>query len=222
MTLDTIIENLEEASNPSRLKTLLKLGAKDNAIGVPLGHMRKLAKSVGDDHELGMKLWDLDIVDTQLLACMILDAKKISHNKALSMIQDAQIDTVLDDLLFRCLIKIDDKEGFMNTLDALKDDVYGKAYWAFIVDKIGSIDLDTSLADTILSRIEQELVDAPEKTQWMMNRALSELGFKHPDYTQRCIDLGEKLAVYKDMKVAKGCTSAYAPAWIEAVLKRKK
>lgn len=72
----------------------------------------------------------------------------------------------------------------------------------------------------ILEHASQELQSALPLTQWMLNRALSELGFRHPEYTQVCLDLGEQLGVYKDMVVAKGCTSAYAPAWINAIINK--
>lgn len=71
----------------------------------------------------------------------------------------------------------------------------------------------------ILNTCDKDLKQASDKTQWMMNRSLAELGFRHPEYTQKCLDLGVKLGVYQDMKVAKGCTSAYVPDWINAVIK---
>ena len=49
-----------------------------------------------------------------------------------------------------------------------------------------------------------------------MNHALCEIGIRYPQFTERCITLGETLGVYRDLKVSKGCTSAYAPNWIAA------
>lgn len=37
-----------------------------------------------------------------------------------------------------------------------------------------------------------------------------------------CLALGEKLGVYKDVKVSKGCTSPYALDWIAAGIRKRK
>jgi len=55
-----------------------------------------------------------------------------------------------------------------------------------------------------------------------MNHALCEIGIRYPQFTERCITLGETLGVYRDLKVSKGCTSAYAPNWIAAGKKKRK
>ncbi len=54
-----------------------------------------------------------------------------------------------------------------------------------------------------------------------MNRCLMEIGTRLPEYTQRCIAIGEKLGRLDDRPVPKGCTSSYAPEWIAAVPRRK-
>ncbi|MDQ7093532.1 hypothetical protein REC12_08020 [Desulfosporosinus sp. PR] len=47
------------------------------------------------------------------------------------------------------------------------------------------------------------------------------IGIHYPQFTERCITLGETLGVYRDWKVAKGCTSAYSPNRIAAGIKKK-
>ncbi|MGM5692709.1 hypothetical protein [Streptococcus suis] len=54
-----------------------------------------------------------------------------------------------------------------------------------------------------------------------MNQCLVEIAVAYPDYLEQGLAIGQQLAVYADMKVPKGCTSAYAPDWIEALLRKK-
>lgn len=54
-----------------------------------------------------------------------------------------------------------------------------------------------------------------------MNQCLVEIAVTYPDYLEKGRAIGQKLGVYSEMKVAKGCTSAYAPDWIEALLPKK-
>jgi hypothetical protein len=70
--------------------------------------------------------------------------------------------------------------------------------------------------------VEQGLVDAPPLKQEAMNRALCETGIRYEAFTERCLGIGERLGVYKGQKVSKGCTSAYAPEWIAAGIRRRR
>ena len=60
-----------------------------------------------------------------------------------------------------------------------------------------------------------------EIVKYAMNRAMVEIGINYPSLTQRILTNSERLGVYKEVMVAKGCTSPYAPDWIHAVLRRK-
>lgn len=61
---------------------------------------------------------------------------------------------------------------------------------------------------------------APE-AQWTMNFALAEIGINHPQHRQRAIEVGEKLGVYRDYPVPRGCTSPFAPIWIKEMVRRQ-
>ena len=55
-----------------------------------------------------------------------------------------------------------------------------------------------------------------------MNLCLVQIGIHFPDFTGKCIALGERLGRFDKTPVPKGCVSSYAPEWIAAALKRKK
>jgi 3-methyladenine DNA glycosylase AlkD len=62
--------------------------------------------------------------------------------------------------------------------------------------------------------------DAAE-VRWTMNSTLAEIGIHAPKLRKRAIAIGEKLGIYLDYPVAKGCTSPFAPIWISAMVSRK-
>jgi 3-methyladenine DNA glycosylase AlkD len=57
--------------------------------------------------------------------------------------------------------------------------------------------------------------------QWTMNSALAEIGIHFPKLRKRAIAIGEKLGIYRDYPVSKGCTSPFAPIWINFMVSRK-
>jgi hypothetical protein len=62
---------------------------------------------------------------------------------------------------------------------------------------------------------------APPETQWTMNNTLAAIGVHHARHRKRAIAIGEKIGLYKDWPVSKGCTSPYVPVWVAAMVKRK-
>ena len=57
--------------------------------------------------------------------------------------------------------------------------------------------------------------------QWTMNSTLAEIGIHFPKLRKRAIAIGEKLGIYRDYPVSKGCTSPFAPIWINAMVSRQ-
>jgi 3-methyladenine DNA glycosylase AlkD len=57
--------------------------------------------------------------------------------------------------------------------------------------------------------------------QWTMNACLAEIGIHFPEHRKRAIAIGEKLGAYRDYPVSKGCTSPFAPIWINEMVRRR-
>ena len=73
----------------------------------------------------------------------------------------------------------------------------------------------------LLDRIEREMGSAPEPTQWTMNFCLAGIGIDFAEHRQRALDIGERLGVYRDYPCSKGCTSPFAPIWINEMVSRQ-
>ena len=48
------------------------------------------------------------------------------------------------------------------------------------------------------------------------------IGIDHPELRGRAIGIGERLEVLKDYPTSPGCTSPYAPVWIDAMVRRQR
>jgi 3-methyladenine DNA glycosylase AlkD len=65
------------------------------------------------------------------------------------------------------------------------------------------------------------MASADPEVQWMMNNTLAGIEIHFPKHRKRAIAIGEKLGVYRDYPVSKGCTSPFAPIWINAMVSRQ-
>ncbi len=62
---------------------------------------------------------------------------------------------------------------------------------------------------------------ADPAVQWTMNFCLAGIGIHFPKHRKRAIAIGEALGIYRDYPVSKGCTSPFAPIWINEMVSRE-
>lgn len=79
MSVYEIINELNELSTPEHFAKLSRFGINDRkALGVKVPLLRQLAKNVGKNHDLALKLWATEIHEARILASMIEDPKYIT------------------------------------------------------------------------------------------------------------------------------------------------
>jgi 3-methyladenine DNA glycosylase AlkD len=54
-----------------------------------------------------------------------------------------------------------------------------------------------------------------------MNSCLAGIGIHFAKHRKRALAIGEKLGIYRDYPVSKGCTSPFAPIWINEMVRRQ-
>ena len=62
---------------------------------------------------------------------------------------------------------------------------------------------------------------APPQAQWTMNTCLATIGIHHEEHRERALAIGEALGIYRDYPTSKGCTSPFAPIWINEMVSRQ-
>jgi len=75
--------------------------------------------------------------------------------------------------------------------------------------------------DDLLSSIEKKIVKAEPEVQWAMNFTAAWIGIYDPVYRPRCVALREKIGLYKDEIVSKGCTPNYLPEFIKIEVNKR-
>jgi len=113
-----------------------------------------------------------------------------------------------------------DKEALRHRWMAEDDRWAARAGWSLTAARVvrspDGLDLPA-----LLDRLEGEMGTADPAAQWTMNAALAEIGIHNPKLRKRAVAIGEKLGVYRDYPCSKGCTSPFAPIWINAMVSRK-
>ena len=197
-----------------------KSGAGDNQFGVSLGDIRKLAKKIKTEHELALALWDTGNVDAQFLAALLIQPKKLSADAMDRMVQSVTFVRVADWLIAYVVRQHPDKEALRRGWMAADDRWAARAGWDLTAERVAKSP-DGLDVPALLARIEAEMADAWPEVQWTMNNTLATIGIHFPEHRKRAIAIGEKLGIYRDWPVSKGCTSPFAPIWINFMVDRQ-
>ena len=113
-----------------------------------------------------------------------------------------------------------DKEALRQAWMADDDRWAARAGWSLTAERVAKSPDGLDLA-ALLDRVESEMANADPVVQWTMNCALAEIGIHSSKLRKRAIAIGETLGIYRDYPVSKGCTSPFAPIWINAMVKRQ-
>ncbi|MDF2872164.1 MAG: putative alkylation repair enzyme [Anaerocolumna sp.] len=222
MTANEILTILSEIGNDKRKQMCIKNGASENTYGVLLGELRKLVKQIGKNHELAVELWLTGNTEARWLACMIMDVQKLSLKEVREMTEELTYTDLIDKFIGEVICYHKDAEILEREWTVSDKDNLGRAGWNLVVYRVSEGKESEEALNKILTTVEAELQTASPGKQWAMNHAMCEIGICYPDYTERCMSMGERLGVYRDLKVPKGCTSAFAPNWITAVVNKKR
>ncbi|WP_105182339.1 DNA alkylation repair protein [Streptococcus suis] len=221
--LNTILTQLQAASHAGTLKRYEKIGETKPYYGVPMGAISGIAKAYKNRLDLFAPLWQTGILEAQYLAIQL--AKTKPDQLALADLEnclDEQVSVnVLDKLASIILSKRKDSRDWEETLLAQKPAIFQRLGWFLRAKYFAGNSASNQEIEETLAYISEHLQTADPLIQWTMNQCLVEIAVAYPDYLEQGLAIGQELAVYADMKVPKGCTSAYAPDWIEALLRRK-
>lgn len=221
MNTKQAMARLQELGDEKRRAFNAKRGAGDNQFGVKTGDIRKLAKEIKTDHELGLSLWETGNADAQMLAILLVRPKDLSAQQLTTMAKEGVCEWVADWLSSYVIKKHPNTEPVREKWMKSRDAMTKRAGWSLTAHRVAKSPDGLDLSG-LLDRIEKEAPKAPAPAQWTMNVCLVEIGVHHAECRDRALAIGEELGLYRDFPVPKGCTSPYAPVYIQAMLERQK
>ncbi len=195
-------------------------GAGDNQFGVSRGDVRKLANKIKTNHELALALWKTGNIDAQFLATLLINVKLLSADEMVRLVKSISWLSVADWLYSYVLKEHADKETLRQKWMTSNDRWAARAGWQLTAGRVVKSPEGLDLV-ALLDRIEKELSAAAPEVQWTMNMCLAEIGIHFPKHRKRALAIGEKLGIYRDYPCSKGCTSPFAPIWINEMVRRQ-
>ncbi|WP_186329053.1 DNA alkylation repair protein [Arthrobacter sp. U41] len=188
--------------------------------GVNLSKLRAIAKRLRTQQELARQLWATGDTAARLLSILICRPKAFERSELDVMLRQARTPKVHDWLVNYVVKKNQHAEELRLAWFADPDPVVASAGWALTTERVAKNPEGLDLPG-LLDVIEAEMKDSPDRLQWAMNHCLAQIGIEHAEQRARALAVGERLQVLKDYPTPPGCTSPFAPAWINEMVRRQ-
>jgi 3-methyladenine DNA glycosylase AlkD len=194
-----------------------------------LGDLRSIAKDIKKDHGLAMELWSTGNYFARQLAILIMDKKFLSQEVIDQLDQDIQRheaeerNQLMDWLMANQLSKDKKTITLMESWEESPSALQRRIYWYYQGRLRWVGQAPPPNTEQLLRSIEKKIAHEKPEVQWAMNFTAAQIGIFQPEFRSRCIALGERVGLYKDEIVPRGCTPSYLPALISIqVAKLKK
>ncbi|MFJ2946302.1 DNA alkylation repair protein [Streptomyces sp. NPDC087226] len=188
--------------------------------GVNLGKLRAIAKRLKTQQELARELWRTGDGAARLLALLVCRPRAFERDELDGMLREARTPKVHDWLVGYVVKKSPHAEELRTAWFADPDPVVASAGWALTTERVAKRPEGLDL-ERLLDIIEAGMKSAPDRLQWAMNHCLAQIGIEHPELRTRALGIGERLEVLKDYPTSPGCTSPFAPIWINEMVSRQ-
>lgn len=220
MKLDEVLKQLEALGNENTRKQNTKQGAPDNQFGVKLGDLRKVAKQIKTNHQLALELWNTGNVDARFLSILIMNTNVLTADELDALVCSVKFTRVADWLNSYVINKHPEKEELRLKWLKSADVMTARSGWSLTYERVNKSPEGLDIP-AILDRLEKEMGNAAPEVQWTMNFTLAAIGINFAEHRERAIAIGESLGLYRDYPVSKGCTSPFAPIWINEMVARQ-
>ncbi|MDP3951498.1 DNA alkylation repair protein [Microbacterium sp.] len=217
MTVPAVLEQLAALEDPKMRAANEKRGDDH---GINLSRMRALAKQVKTNHPLAKELWSTGETAPRLLALLICKPREFTADELDAMLRETRAPKVNEWFVSYIAKKSPLAEEMRVRWFDDPDPTVAAAAWSLTSERVAKNSEGLDLED-LLDRIEHDMKDAPARPQWSMNETLAQIGIHHPHLRARALEIGERLQVLADYPTAPGCTSPFAPIWINEIVRRR-
>jgi 3-methyladenine DNA glycosylase AlkD len=204
MTVDDVISQLKQKSNPVYLAGMKRFGIEGKyALGIPLPELRKLAKTIKKDHNLALALWASGFHEARILASLVDDPKQVTADQIDAWVKDFNswdlCDQVCGNLFDRTPFAIEKAIEFSSR----SEEFVKRAGFVLMAEYAVHNKTDDDLVFIkLMPIIEREAWDNRNFVKKAVNWALRQIGKRNAVLGQIAIETAERI-LNQDSKPAK-------------------
>lgn len=193
----------------------------------PLGELRRIAKEIKTDHALAMELWSTGELTARQLAILVMDKKCLTEDVLDDLDRDLQQHTLdertqlMDWLMANQLSKSRAGTQLMTSWEHSPSPLQRRIFWYYQARLRWTGQTPPDNTEALLASIEARLAGEEPEVQWAMNFTAGQIGIFQAEHRDRCVALGERLGLYRDDPVPRGCTPNFLPEFIRIQVEKQ-
>ena len=204
MEYETVISRLKKYANPKAVEGMRRFGiTAEKLLGVSIPNIRKLAKEIGTNHELALKLWSPKSREYRILSCMIDDANLVSEEQLEKMVMDFDSWEVCDQCCINLLKDLDSPHERAIKWSKREEEFVKRA--GYVMMAVLAVH-DKKSPDSVFEQFFKDIVrgstDERNFVKKAVNWAIRQIGKRNIGLNQKCIKLSKEL-LETDSKSAK-------------------
>lgn len=222
MNTKEILKEIKKAGSESIKKIHLKHGAKEPFYGVKVEDLKKIQKKIKDDQQkIALELFASGIGDAQYLAGLMADGAKMSKKELQAWAESAEWQMISEYSV--AWVASENKDAFdiaLKWIDSAKPHV-AAAGWNTISSVMATrqdSELDIPVLKKLISRVEKEINNAPNRVRYCMNGFVIAAGSFVKELTPLATATGKKIGNVEVDMGGTSCKVPFAPDYIKKVI----
>lgn len=190
-----IIEKLKFFSNPEAIEGMVKYGiTPKRTYGVSIPNLRKIAKEIGVNHDLALRLWEMNLRETRILASMIDDPEIVTEEQIEKWVQDFDYWEICD----QCCMNLFEKTKFayQKAIEwSSRDEEFVKRAGFVLMARLAVSDkkADDKQFEQFLPIIKNKSTDSRNFVKKAVNWALRQIGKRNLNLNEKALETAKEI-----------------------------
>ncbi len=196
MNLAQVVDKIKSLSDQKNAEGMARFGitSKSKIYGVSMPDLRKLAKEIGEDHELALQLWAIDSIESRLVASIIANPEKFTEKDADSWIKNFDNWALCDQCCLNLFWKLPFAYEKAREWTSRKEEFEKRAGFALLAvlawkDKQAK----NSKLEEFIPLLEQHACDERLMVKKSVNWALRQIGKRNPALNKKAIASAKRI-----------------------------
>ena len=195
MDAKVILRKLQSLENRKNREGMARFGIETkNAYGISLPTLRTIAKEIGTDHLLALKLWNAGVHESRLLACFIDDPAEVTERQMEEWVREFDSWDICD----QCCGFLFDKTKYARKKAlhwSRREGEFNKRAGFVLMAALSVHDKDADDSDFVkfFQRIEAESDDERNFVRKAVNWALRQIGKRNLALNKMAIEVAESI-----------------------------
>jgi 3-methyladenine DNA glycosylase AlkD len=222
VSVEEVVHNLKAKARPDQLEGMARYGiVTEKRLGLSIPDLRKMAKEIGKDHDLALKLWKTEIQEARILAAMVDRPEDVTEKQMEEWVKDINSWDVCDQVSMNLFEKAPFARRKITEWSRREEEFVKRAAFSLIAC-LASHDKKAPDQDFIrlLPIIKSGATDERNFVKKAVNWALRNIGKRNPNLNKAAIEAARDIQQI-DSKPARWIASdAIRELESEAVQKR--